>query len=391
MERGTQFMTHRILVVDDEPDLEDLMRQKFRRRIRSGELEFHFAHNGFEALERLRQVPGIEMVLTDINMPQMDGLTLLGELAPFSTDLKAVVVSAYGDLANIRTAMNRGAFDFLTKPIDFADLEVTIAKTLEQMEHLRQGQQAKTALSALKEELELAGALQQSILPTHFPLQPDHSLFARMVPAKDIGGDFYDFFYLDDRHLGIVMADVSGKGVMAAMFMGVSRTLLRFTALQGMAIGPCLAHVNNLLCTDNESAMFVTVLYGILDLDSGRFTYGNAGHLPPYWVRQDGRVEPLPTTSGIALGVLEGVEFQERTVQLQPGDSLFLYTDGVTEACNLEQELFGDQPLIDLLRAHAEPTPVALVGAVVETVGRYAGTALQADDITVLAVRYTPA
>jgi len=382
-------MTHKILVVDDEPDLEELMRQKFRRRIRSGELEFHFAHNGFEALEQLRQVPGIEMVLTDINMPQMDGLTLLGELTPFAEALKAVVVSAYGDLANIRTAMNRGAFDFLTKPIDFNDLEVTIAKTLEQMEHLRQGQQAKTALTALREELELAGALQQSILPTHFPSEPDHDLCAKMVPAKDIGGDFYDFFHLDERHLGIVMADVSGKGVTAAMFMGVSRTLLRFTALQGMAVGPCLAHVNNLLCIDNDSAMFVTVLYGILELDSGRFTYGNAGHLAPYWVRRDGGVEPLPTTSGIALGVLEGVEFQVQTVQLQPGDSLFLFTDGVTEACNLEDELFNDDRLIDLLHAQTEHSPAALVGTVVDAVRDYAGSAPQADDITVLAVRYT--
>jgi phosphoserine phosphatase RsbU/P len=383
-------MTHRILVVDDEPDLEELMRQKFRRRIRSGELEFHFAHNGFEALEQLRRVPDIEMVLTDINMPQMDGLTLLGELTPFGEALKAVVVSAYGDLANIRTAMNRGAFDFLTKPIDFNDLEVTIAKTLEQMEHLRQGQQAKTALTALREELEIAGALQQSILPTHFPSQHDHGLFAKMVPAKDIGGDFYDFFYLDDRHLGIVMADVSGKGVTAAMFMGVSRTLLRFTALQGMAVGPCLAHVNNLLCIDNESAMFVTVLYGILELDSGRFTYGNAGHLPPYWVRQDGTVEALPTTSGIALGVLDGVEFQVRTVQLQPGDSLFLFTDGVTEACNLDEELFDDHRLVDLLKAHAEEDPATLAGTVADAVRDYAGTAPQADDITMLAIRYTP-
>lgn len=383
-------MTHRILVVDDEPDLEALMRQKFRRRIRSGELEFHFAHNGLEALEQLRQVPGIEMVLTDINMPQMDGLTLLGELTPFGEALKAVVVSAYGDLANIRTAMNRGAFDFLTKPIDFNDLEVTIAKTLEQMEHLRQGQQAKTALTALRAELELAGALQQSILPTHFPQEPDHGLCAKMVPARDIGGDFYDYFYLDDDHLGIVMADVSGKGVTAAMFMGVSRTLLRFTALQGMAVGPCLAHVNNLLCTDNESCMFVTVLYGILELESGRFTYGNAGHLPPYWLHQDGRVEPLPTTSGIALGVLDGVEFQVQTVQLQPGDSLLLYTDGVTEAFNLEDELFGDERLIELLRASAAPYPARLVEHVVGAVGHYAGSAPQADDITVLALRYGP-
>jgi phosphoserine phosphatase RsbU/P len=378
----------KILVVDDEPDLEALMLQKFRRRIRAGELEFHFARNGYEALQRLREIPGIEMVLTDINMPEMDGLTLLGELGTFDQLLKAVVVSAYGDLANIRTAMNRGAFDFLTKPIDFGDLELTIAKTLEQMEAMRQGEQAKTALHAIHEEMEIAGALQQSILPRDFPHEADHSLYATMFPAREIGGDFYDFFYLDDRHLGIVMADVSGKGVTAAMFMAVSRTLLRFTALQGLDVGPCLAHVNNLLCADNESVMFVTLFYGILDLDTGELVFANAGHLAPYRITLDGRIDTLPLTRGVALGVMEGLEYHSDAIRLAPGDQLLLCTDGVPEACNAEGVFFSDDCLKNVLETGTFASPRALVETVAQEIRDFTGSAPLADDVTVLAVRF---
>ncbi len=383
----TKKMTNKILVVDDEPDLETLMLQKFRRRIRAGELEFHFAHNGLEALEKLRSVEGIEMVLTDINMPQMDGLTLLSELHAFGSLLKAVVVSAYGDLANIRTAMNRGAFDFLTKPIDFGDLETTISKTLEQVEILKQGRYARVALNAIEHELELAGALQQSILPINFPHHADHSLYARMVPAKEIGGDFYDFFYLDSRHLGLVMADVSGKGVTAAIFMAVSRTLLRFTALQGIEVGHCLALVNNLLCADNDAAMFVTVFYGILDLDSRTLIYANGGHLSPYRIGMDGTVAPLALTGGMALGAIEGSAYRSDQLTLDAGDTLLLYTDGVTEATDANWQLFGEPRLVERLRSREHLTPGALVDHLVEQIRDFTGTAPLADDVTVLALR----
>ena len=154
-----------ILVVDDEPDLEILVRQKFRRRIRAGELEFLFAQNGAEALERVRERPDVDMVLSDINMPVMDGLTLIGQLREVSPMIKAVVVSAYGDMENIRTAMNRGAFDFVTKPIDFDDLELTVTRTLEHLEMLREAVTSREQLVALRQELDVAARMQQQILP----------------------------------------------------------------------------------------------------------------------------------------------------------------------------------------------------------------------------------
>ena len=224
--------TARILVVDDEPDLEVLVRQKFRRRIRRGEFEFTFAQNGVEALERLAENPGIEMILSDINMPRLDGLSLLNALGEQNPDIRAVMVSAYGDMENIRTAMNRGAFDFVTKPIDFEDLETTIDKTLRHARVMREALTSQDQLIALRRELNLARSMQLSILPTTFPSNAEFEMHGSVTPAKEVGGDFYDFYRLEDGEIGVVIADVSGKGVPAALFMMVCRTLLK-----GVAIG----------------------------------------------------------------------------------------------------------------------------------------------------------
>jgi sigma-B regulation protein RsbU (phosphoserine phosphatase) len=176
-------MAVKILVVDDEPDLEVVIRQKFRRHIREGQFSFLFARNGIEALQTLRQDPAIDLVLTDINMPEMDGLTLLVKLNELNLLLKAVIVSAYGDMENIRTAMNRGAADFLTKPIDFNDMEITVKKTLDQLQTLRQAVCEHDQLVAIRNELDIASHIQQSILPRTFPPRHDFEIFAEMIPS----------------------------------------------------------------------------------------------------------------------------------------------------------------------------------------------------------------
>jgi sigma-B regulation protein RsbU (phosphoserine phosphatase) len=385
-------MAVKVLVIDDEPDLEVLVRQRFRKQIRDGEYDFVFARNGAEALDRLRADPDVEVVLTDINMPVMDGLTLLAKIAELHRILQPVIVSAYGDMPNIRTAMNRGAFDFLTKPIDFEDFEITLGKSARQVRLLKQAAEAREQLTALQRELAVASTIQQSLLPRDAaPLRgrAEVELHAAMLPARNVGGDLFDYFALDRDRLGLVVGDVSGKGVPAALFMAVARTLARAVALRGAAPGECLREVNAGLCRDNDSGLFVTLYYGVLDLRTGELQYGNAGHPPPYVLSPGGEVRaPGTDKSGLMLGFLEQAPYATERVALRPGDALFLYTDGVTEARSPGRDLFSPERLEDVLRRAAGRTAEGLVGAVVDAVRAFAAGAPQSDDVTALAVCY---
>ncbi len=377
-------MTYKILVVDDEPDLEPLVLQRMRRQIRRGRYEFVFAHNGIEALEQLQADPSIDMVVSDINMPRMDGLTLLEQIPNVSPDIRAVIVSAYGDMENIRTAMNRGAFDFVTKPVDFEDLQFTIDRTLEHIEQWREALSTRDKLVALQNELDVASKMQQSILPTSFPSGPSYKIFGTMHPAKDVGGDFFDVVRLADEKVGLAIADVSDKGVPAALFMMSSRTLLKGSAIGTEAPGDVLTEVNNLLNEDETTGMFVTMLYAVYDPATGVFTYASGGHDPPLVVRADGTSELKPLTGGIALGVLGGFEYRQDSFQLEPGDTVCLYTDGVTEATNQQGELMGIEGIQELFGSApptgAEQSCMAMLNRVLE----FTGEAPQHDDITCL-------
>ncbi|MDE2794567.1 MAG: SpoIIE family protein phosphatase [Gemmatimonadota bacterium] len=378
----------KILVVDDEPDLELLLRQKFRRKVRKGELTLVFAQNGVEALEQLKIHHDVDMVLSDINMPQMDGLTLLHQLNQLNYDLRAVIVTAYGDMKNIRTAMNRGAFDFVTKPLDFKDLETTISKTLAHLEVMREALRSRDELVALRQELGVAARMQESILPTSFPEDPRYEIHAWMTPAKEVGGDFYDFFKLEDGRIGIVMADVSGKGVPAALFMMVSRTLMKGTAIGENEPSKCLQEVNQLLVESNEESMFVTVFYGSFDPATGVLEYANAGHNLPYVVKASGEVHPIECDSGLVLAVMPGFEFPGGSIELEPGDVVFFYTDGITEAMDEEGVEFGDDELAAVLEEAAGSNAAAFNRKAVEAVQEHAGEAAQSDDITCLTLKY---
>ena len=378
-------MTYKILVVDDEPDLEPLVLQRMRRHIRRGRYEFVFAHNGVEALEQLEADPGIDMVVSDINMPRMDGLTLLEQIPSVNPDLRAIIVSAYGDMENIRTAMNRGAFDFVTKPVDFDDLQITIDRTLEHIEQWRDALNTRDKLVALQNELDVASAMQQSILPTVFPGDETFRTFGTMQPARNVGGDFFDVIRLDRDRVGLAIADVSGKGVPAALFMMSSRTLLKGAAI-GTEDGPgaVLTEVNKLLSEDDTNGMFVTMLYAIYDPATGVVTYASGGHDAPLVARADGTSELKPLTGGIALGVLEGFEFRDESFELAPGETACFYTDGVTEATNEQGALMGIEGVQELFAA-APPGDAEQAGmAIIERVLAFTGSAPQHDDITCL-------
>ena len=384
-------MPSSILVVDDEPDLELLIRQKFRKRIRSGELAFAFAGDGVEALDHLKADEAVDIILTDINMPRMDGLTLLDHIARLDRLLRVVIVSAYSDMANIRTAMNRGAFDFITKPIDFADLEATLDKTLREVEASKQAAAQHTRLTALERELDIAGRIQLSTLPSRFPAFPerrDFDLHARMQPAREVGGDFYDFFLIDEHRLGFVLGDVSDKGVGAAMFMAVTRTMLRATALRDVPAHTCVRHVNRVLYPESLPHMFVTLVYGILDVRAGLVRYCNAGHNLPFLLRRCAEVETLPRTGGIGLCLLPDFDYQSKAVTLQPGDSLVLYTDGVTEAIDHQHDQFSEERLAACLNRLRGYAPEALIREVLHAVETFADGTSQPDDITLLTLQF---
>ena len=376
--------SYKILVVDDETDLEPLMLQRMRRNIRSGRYSFVFAHNGIEALEVLQTEEDIDMVLSDINMPQMDGLTLLEQIPKVDPNVRSVIISAYGDMKNIRTAMNRGAFDFVTKPLDFEDLQVTIERTLRNMAEWREALMSRDKLVALQNELDVARTMQQSILPTQFPEGPDYKIFGKMQAARNVGGDFFDVIYLGDDRVGLSVADVSDKGVPAALFMMSSRTLMKGSAIGLDAPGLVLKEVNDLLLENNEGAMFVTVLYAVYDPRTKQLTYANGGHNTPLVIHKDGSTELLPLTGGIALGVFPDYDFDQATVTLQPGDTVVFYTDGVTEAMNGDGDQFGIEPLQELFGANPPHDPEEVTNAVFEAVNAFAGETPQSDDITCL-------
>ena len=381
---------YRILVVDDEPDLQPLILQRMRRKVRSGMYSFQFAYNGIEALEVLDQNRDIDMVVTDINMPRMDGLTLLGQIPSVAgTDILCIVISAYGDMKNIRTAMNRGAFDFVTKPLDFEDLQVTMDRALRHLEEWRAALSSRDALVALQNELDVASSTQQSILPKRFPKSSDFQVFARMEPARNVGGDFYDVIRLEDRRVGLAIADVSDKGVPAALFMMSSRTLLKGAAIGSFDPGEALREVNDLLYEENETMMFVTVLYSIYDPASGKLTYSSGGHDAPLLIRADGRSELLPLTGGVALGIAPDREFTSHTVQLEPGDAVVLYTDGVTEAVNASGEQFGIERIHQVFTAGLPEDSEQAAHAMFKAVSGFTGDTPQFDDITCLVLRRT--
>ena len=384
-------MLAKILVVDDEPDLEQLVRQKFRQQIRNNEFEFLFAQNGVEALKQLQNDTGIDLVLTDINMPEMDGLTLLTKMKELQNPLlRSVIVSAYGDMENIRAAMNRGAYDFVIKPIDLSDLEITINKSLDDLFKLKEAIQSRDQLIALQNELDIARSIQMSMLPKKFPAFPERKefdVYAEMTPAKEVGGDFYDYFLIDHDHLGFAIGDVSGKGVPAALFMAVCKTVLKTTALKGLPPDKCLQQVNHILHLESVASMFVTVFYGIFDLPSGEVAYCNGGHLPPFKIGKDGIVNTIDTTGNLTLGVLENAVYNTKTVKLHPGDGLFLYTDGITEAMDANRLEYGEERLMKSLQ---QPFKSAkdMSQTVISAVKTFSSGLTQSDDMTVLTLYY---
>lgn len=240
-------------------------------------------------------------------------------------------------------------------------------------------------------ELSLATQIQAAMLPHDFPPYPERhefDIFATMEPAKEVGGDFYDFFFIDDDHLCLVMADVSGKGIPAALFMMISKTILQSCAMLGVSAGEILTKTNEAFCSNNQVDMFVTVWLGILEISTGKMTCANAGHEYPAIKRKDGSFELFKDKHGIAIGAMDGVKYKEYTLQFEPGDKLFVYTDGVPEATDADMRMFGTAQMVQALNNAPEADPEKIISNVRSSVQEFVKNAEQFDDLTMLCIEY---
>jgi sigma-B regulation protein RsbU (phosphoserine phosphatase) len=243
-------------------------------------------------------------------------------------------------------------------------------------------------------ELSLAQSIQADMLPCIFPAFPDRrefDIYATMNPAKEVGGDFYDFFLIDDNHIAMVMADVSGKGVPAALFMVIAKTLIKNRTLMGGTPSEILEYVNNQLCEENRAELFVTVWMAIFDISTGKGIAANAGHEHPVMKRVtngDGKYEYVKYRHSPAIATMEGLKFRQHDFEMNPGDVLYVYTDGVPEATNARNELYGEERLLNVLNSNSDKSIEEILHEVKSDVDKFVGSAPQFDDITMLGFEY---
>ena len=246
------------------------------------------------------------------------------------------------------------------------------------------------AAARIDKELEYAKQIQLSALPTNFPDGDDYRIFAQMIAAKEVGGDFYDFYKLSDTTVAFLAADVSGKGIPAALFMMTAKTIIKELAERGMSVNEIFTIANEKLCENNEADMFVTAWMGILDITTGKMQFANAGHNPPLLKRADGSFEYLKTRAGFVLAGMDGIRYRAGELTLNPGDRLFLYTDGVPEATNTDEKLYGEDRLLSFMNGNADLEATELLPALKANIDEFVGEAPQFDDITMLMFDYKP-
>ena len=381
----------RLLVVDDN---EDNRYTLILRLELEGYQDIATADDGQAALELLRTQP-FDLVLLDVMMPNVDGYQVLEQLRAEGRlhNLPVIMISALNELDSVVRCIELGAVDYLSKPFDPVLLKARVGASLEK-KRLRDA--VRDHLARIEEELEAARQLQLSMVPRVFPpvtAELPFEIFGMMEPAREVGGDLYDFYESDDGTLNFLIGDVSGKGVAAALFMARAKNVMRLVTrllrrADGSAPGPAeiVATVNRELCQDNPEMMFVTLFFGMLDPRTGALRFTNAGHSPPYVLSGDG-VTPITACKGRPLGVRANSTFETGELMLAPGEAIYLHTDGITEAANTLHELFAERRLEAVLRGTAGQPIKAIVDAVTDAVRAFADGAPQSDDITALAIR----
>lgn len=382
----------KILIVDDEPLNIDVLHNLLKE-----DYKIMAAINGKQALKVALSDSPPDLILLDIMMPEMDGYEVCSLLKSEekTKNIPVIFVTAMGQITDETKGLEVGAIDYLTKPISPPIVQARIKTHLELKKRRDELQKAYNVIESQKkrmqDELDFGRDIQMSMVPQEFPAFPDRnelSIHAILHPAKEVGGDFYDYFFIDENRICICVGDVSGKGVPAALFMAVTRTLVRARASDEFSTASIITRVNDELSQDNKQCMFVTVFLAILDVVSGVLTYTNGGHNPPIIRSAQNETFLLDNRHGPVLGAVSGLTYKEDFYQLQKDDLLFLFTDGITEAMNPENSFFGDNHLLELISKSKIEDPEEVVTFIYNQIKLFEDGADQFDDITALAMRY---
>lgn len=386
----TQENEQIILVVDDAPVNITLL-----TNILSPTYKVKAVVNGAKALEVARREPQPDLILLDIVMPGMSGYEVCEQLKDDSatSSIPIIFITAKTTTEDEQHGLQLGAVDYITKPISPAIVLARVQTQLALKKHIEELQRANALIEKQKDrmqqELNVGRDIQLAMVPTLFPTSDDYSIHAVLEPCREVGGDFYDAFVVDDEHICFCVGDVSGKGVPAALFMAMAKTLIKSRASSDLSTASIVTHVNDELSKNNEGCLFVTLFVCVFNVRTGVLLTTNAGHSPPFIKHADNSITTLQARDGLVVAAMEGIAYKENRIQLKAGDTLLLFTDGITEADNTKKELFGDDRLKSLFEDFQIESMEELTRYIVETTHAFEGVNRQADDITVLAFRYT--
>ena len=379
------IQTPKILVVDDEPDLELLIRQKFRKEIKEGRYNFEFANNGVNALEKINADNQIELVLTDINMPEMDGLTLLSKIKEMNNPLlHSVIVSAYGDIFNIRTAMNGGAFDFVIKPIDLKDLEITITKALDNLETFKKALRSRDELIAVRKELEEARALQLSMLPESIPQTNDLEIAVYMDTASEVGGDYYDFSIKKDGSLNIAIGDATGHGMKAGIMVSIMKALFISDSVD-IDINEFFESSNHTIKSLQLGRMMMA--FAMLNYKDNQIRFINSGMPPLMIFNNSSKIVEEISINNMPLGAMRSAEYEVKELNVNKGDTILLLSDGLPEMQNVSGEMFGYGRIKELFETNISKSPEEIISILKSEGSHWSNRIDHDDDVTFVIIR----
>ncbi len=377
-----------ILVIDDDPETRAVIDGWLDDSEIADGHQFEYAGTDEDALTAMGVLQRIDIVFINIDTAALGGLDLFFKVENRETRFPRIALTNGEDLHRIRKAIADGAVEFMLKPLKCEDMMEAIGRIFTHVERRRKIWKHRAEYVALRREVSAAAKMQNRFLPKTFPEFKNLDVFARTKPAKDVGGDFFDVIRLDDNHIMVLVADVAGKSIPAAFYMAISRTLLHTLIIQGASPGECLELANDALCSYEIPGMFVSVICVLIDPANRTVCYSDGGHLPML-INRTGHRGPsqIGESGGPVLGVVPSAAYTEETINIDEGDSILLYSDGVSEAFNENRDQYGMDRLMDRFTKNASQSVKAIAMAVFNDVEAHAGNSEQSDDITVLCLK----